>query len=337
MNNPKLVVPILALLGLASQSCGSLPGFGKKDVAAEIGAKKITVEEIDAQIKPELTRIEGERYEARKKQLDQMIDEALIEQKAKSLGISKDDLIKREVTDKAKLPTDDDIKATYEKFKGQLGAFETVAPRIKDMLGTQAITARRAEFVNELRKDAKVSVKLAPPRLAVDTAEGHAEGPADAPIKFVEFSDYQCPFCSRSQAAVQQVLDKYNGKILHIFMDFPLSQIHPLAMPAAVASRCAEEQGKYAEYHKLIFEKQRELSADSLKKWAADLSLDQAKFDSCLASKKFDAAISRSLKAGQAVGISGTPGFFVNGIAIKGAQPFEAFQRLIDDELARGK
>ncbi|MGH7899092.1 MAG: thioredoxin domain-containing protein [Candidatus Binatia bacterium] len=337
MRSPRFAVPVLTFFCLALAGCGSLPGFGKKDVAAEIGSKKITVEEIDAQIKSELTRIEGERYEARKKQLDQMIDDALIEQQAKSLGISKDDLLKREVTDKAKLPSDEDIKATYEKFKGQLGAFDAVAPRIKDMLGMQATNARRAEFASELRKEAKVSVKLSPPRHVIDTAGGHFSGPADAPIKFIEFSDYQCPFCARSQATVGQVLDKYDGKVLHIFMDFPLSQIHPMAQPASVAARCAEEQGKFAEYHKLLFEHQRELSQDNFKKWAGELSLDRAKFDACMASKKFDETISRQLKAGQAAGINGTPGFFVNGIAIKGAQPLEAFQRVIDDELARGK
>jgi len=108
-------------------------------------------------------------------------------------------------------------------------------------------------------------------------------------------------------------------------------------MQAAVASHCAEEQGKYEDYHKLLFAHQRELSADNFKKWAGELKMDQTKFDGCLTSKKYDATIQKSLEAGQKVGISGTPGFFVNGIPIKGAQPFEVFQRTIDDELARGK
>ena len=337
MKKSTLVIPFLALAGLVAQSCSSFPGLPRKNVAAQVGSKTITVEEIDTAIQPELTRIEGERYEARKSKLDQLIEDALVADKAKALGVSKEELIKQEVTDKAKAPTDDDVKATYEKFKGQLGAFDAVAPRIKDMLTAQAATARRSEFVGELRKQAQVSVKLQPPRMHVDVAGGHANGPEGAPITFIEFSDYQCPFCGRSQATVDQVLDKYKGKIRHVFMDFPLTSIHPNAMPAAVASRCAEEQGKYEEYHKLLFEHQRELSADNFKKWAGDLSLDQAKFDACLGSKKFDAAINQSVQIGQKIGLTGTPGFFINGIAIKGAQPFDVFQRTIDDELARAK
>jgi protein-disulfide isomerase len=330
----------LACAALAAHGCARLPGMSKKsDVAAQVGSKKITVSDIDETIKPELAKIEAERYEARKAKLDQLIDDTLLSEKAKSLGVTKEDLVQREITEKAKLPTDADVKATFDRFKGQTGgaALEALAPRIKDMLTTQATTVRRAEYVAELRRDAKVTINLSPPRFQVDTSTGHAEGATPAPIVFVEFSDYQCPFCGRSQDTVKKVLDKYEGKILHVFMDFPLIAIHPMAMSAAVASHCAEEQGKYDEYHKVLFEKQKELSNDNLKKWAGDLGLDQAKFDTCLTSGKYDSMIKKSLEAGQKVGITGTPGFFVNGIAIKGAQPFDTFQKAIDEELARAK
>jgi predicted DsbA family dithiol-disulfide isomerase len=340
MKNLFVGLLLLAAAGMVAQSCSSFPGLSKKsDVAAQVGPKKITVREIDEAIRPELAKIESERYEARKAKLDQMIDDALIADKAKSLGITKEELIKQEVTEKAKVPTDADVKATFDKFKGQTGgaAFEALAPRIKDMLTTQATNARRAEYLGELKKEAKVTINITPPRFEVDTSAGHAEGPKNAPIVFVEFSDYQCPFCGRSQDAVGKVLEKYDGKVHHVFMDFPLTSIHPFAMPAAVASHCAEEQGKYDEYHKQLFEHQRELSADNLKKWAADLKLDSEKFDACLASNKYEATIKKSVEAGQKLGISGTPGFFVNGIPIKGAQPFEVFQKTIDEELARAK
>jgi len=340
MKNRFVVIAVVAVCALGGNGCARIPGFARKsDVAAQVGSKKITISEIDEAIKPELVKIESERYEARKAKLEQMIDEALLTEKAKSLGITKDELVKREVTDKAKTPTDADVKATFDRFKGQAGgqALDSLAPRIKEMLTTQAAAMRRAEFMGELRKEAKITINISPPRFHVDTAIGHAEGATPAPIVFVEFSDYQCPFCGRSQDTVKKVLDKYEGKILHVFMDFPLTAIHPMAMSAAVASHCAEEQGKYDEYHKALFEKQKELSNDNLKKWAGDLGLDQAKFDACLTSGKYEADIKRSVEAGQKVGITGTPGFFVNGIAIKGAQPFEVFQKTIDEELARAK
>jgi protein-disulfide isomerase len=333
-----MYLPLLAALAvLLLDACGTRLPFMKKksDVAARVGDHKITVAEIDAKIQPELKRIDGEVYEARRSKLDQLIEEALIEDKAKSLGIEADELVKREVDDKAKEPTDEEVKATYEKFKGQLGKFEDVAPRIKELLGNQGKQARRSEFIAGLRKESKVKIALEPPRAKIDISTGIADGPKDAPIVLIEFSDYQCPFCGRSQAAVQQVLEKYDGKVLHVFMDFPLAQIHPNAQPAAVAARCAGEEGKYWDYHKVLFERQKELSAENFKKWAADLGLDKDKFDQCLDSKKHDAVIQESVKAGAAVGVTGTPGFFVNGISIKGAQPFEVFQTTIETELAR--
>jgi protein-disulfide isomerase len=331
---------LLAAASLVWESCAPSPGIDKNsDVAAEVGTKTITIHELDESIKAQLAKIEGQRYEARKAKLDQMIEDALLTDKAKSLGIPKDDLIKREITDKAKLPTDEDVKATFDKLKGQTGGatLETFGPRIKDMLATQAINTRRADYVRELRQQAKVTINISPPRFDIDTSNGHADGPANAPITFVEFSDYQCPFCGRSQDTVKKVLEKYDGKVHHVFMDFPLTSIHPFAMQAAVASHCADEQGKYEAYHNLLFEHQREFSADNFKKWASDLQLDPAKFDACLLSNKYDATIQKSLDVGQKAGISGTPGFFVNGIAIHGAQPFEVFQKTIDEELARAR
>lgn len=329
-----LVVVALAAAALAS-ACGM---SRKHDVAAKVGSRTISVTEIDDTIRPELARIESDRYEARKAKLDQLIEDTLLADKAKALGVTKDDLVKNEITDKTPVPTDDDVKATFAKLKAPSGAtLEQLTPRIREVLSAQAAAKRRAEYLNELRKEAKVTVKLDPPRFKVDTSTGHFDGPKDAPIQLVEFSDYQCPFCGRSQDTVAKVLAKYSGKVQHVFMDFPLTALHPSAMSAAVASRCAEEQSKFAEFHDKLFDHQRELNRDNFKKWAGELGMDGAAFEQCLDSKKFDERIQQSLRAGQAVGISGTPGFFVNGIAIKGAQPFDVFERTIDDELARAK
>jgi protein-disulfide isomerase len=326
-----------AAVAALSLACACSVGQ-KPDVAAKVGSRTISVAEIDASIRPELARIEGERYDARKQKLDQMIEELLLEEKAKSLGITKDELVKREITDKVKQPTDDDVKAMFAKLKAPSSTtLEQLSPRIREVLTTQATTARRNEFLAEIRKDASVRVALDPPRFRIDTAAGHPDGPKDAPIELIEFSDYQCPFCGRSQETVGKVLSTYQGKIHHVFMDFPLSAIHPFAKPAAVASHCAEEQNKFQKYHDTLFARQKELSNDNFKKWAGELGLDTAPFEQCLGSQKFDDRIQRSLAAGEVVGITGTPGFFVNGIAIKGAQPFEVFQRTIDDELARAK
>ena len=337
MRTPTILWPALVCAGLIVATCSRpLSAPRKADVVAEVGGRDIRLDEIDAAIQPELARIDTERYEARKTKLDEIVDESLLAAKAKGMGISPDELVRREITDRTPPPTDADVKATFEKFKGQTKAsFDSLAPRIRSMLTSQATAVRRSEYLTELRRDAKVKVRLDPPRFAVDTAGGHVDGPADARITLVEFSDYQCPFCGRSQDIVAKVLDTYKGTIRHVFMDFPLTSIHPFAKLAAVASHCADEQAKYREYHRILFDRQRDFSTENFKKWATELGLDAARFDACLASDKFDAVIDQSLHAGQKVGVSGTPGFFVNGIPIHGAQPFTVFKKTIEEELAR--
>ena len=118
-----------------------------------------------------------------------------------------------------------------------------------------------------------------------------------------------------------------------VYKDFPLA-IHANAQKAAEASRCAAEQGKYWEYHDHMFTNQSTLAPDNLKKFAADLQLDTAQFDSCLDSSKYTQAVAKDVAEGNRVGVTGTPAFFVNGRFLSGAQPFTAFQEAIDDALA---
>jgi protein-disulfide isomerase len=118
-----------------------------------------------------------------------------------------------------------------------------------------------------------------------------------------------------------------------VYKDFPLP-IHQNAQKAAEASRCAAEQGKYWEYHDLLFTNNTTLAPDNLKKFAADLQLNTAQFDPCLESGKYAQAVAKDLEEGTRVGVSGTPAFFVNGRFLSGAQPFSAFQEVIEEALA---
>ncbi|MAG18296.1 MAG: hypothetical protein CL944_02380 [Candidatus Diapherotrites archaeon] len=162
------------------------------------------------------------------------------------------------------------------------------------------------------------------------------EGNADAPITIVEFSDFECPFCGRFYTdTLGQLREKYveTGKVKIIFRDFPLS-FHPEATPAAEASECAADQGKFWEFHDLIFENQTTMSAASYKQWAADLGLDTEQFNSCVDDGTHAAEVRADFAAGQAAGVSGTPTFFINGQKVVGAQPFSVFEQIIEAELA---
>jgi protein-disulfide isomerase len=160
-------------------------------------------------------------------------------------------------------------------------------------------------------------------------------GNVSAPITIVEYSDFQCPFCKRVQPTLDQLLKDYNGKIKLYYKHFPLNQIHPYAQKAAEASECAADQGKFWEYHDKLFENQNALDIQSLKKYAAELGLDTNKFNSCLDNGDKASQVNTELQEGISNGVSGTPTFFINGIELVGAQPYDAFKQIIDSELRK--
>jgi protein-disulfide isomerase len=161
------------------------------------------------------------------------------------------------------------------------------------------------------------------------------KGSPDAPVTIVEFSDFQCPYCARFyKNTLPQIEEKYikTGKVKLIYKDFPLS-FHQYAQKAAEAAECADEQGKFWEYHDKLFENQSQLDVASLKRYAAELGLDTQAFNECLDSGKMAAEVQQDFNEGKAKGVSGTPTFFINGQKLVGAQPFEAFERIIEEKL----
>jgi protein-disulfide isomerase len=161
-------------------------------------------------------------------------------------------------------------------------------------------------------------------------------GDEDAPLTIIEFSDFQCPFCKRARDdAIRQIEEEYvkTGKVKLVYRDFPLTSIHPLAQKAAEASECADDQGKFWEYHDLIFENQQSLSNSNLKVWAEQLGLDTKEFNSCLDSGKHADEVRADTSAATGAGGRGTPFFIVGNQPLSGAQPFSAFQAAIEAQL----
>ncbi len=170
-----------------------------------------------------------------------------------------------------------------------------------------------------------------------DVALGHApvKGAPNAPVTIVMFSDFQCPFCSRVEPTVKQIEDAYAGKVKVVWKNNPLP-FHPNAMPAAKAAMAAYKQGKFWEMHDLLFANQRELSPASYEKWAQQIGLNMDKFKADMASSDVEAEIKADVAQAQQVGANGTPNFFIDGVNVVGAQPFDSFKKVIDDELAKG-
>lgn len=159
-------------------------------------------------------------------------------------------------------------------------------------------------------------------------------GPADAPITIVEFSDFQCPFCRRfHEETYQDLLNAYPGQIRFVYRNLPLESIHPEAMPSAIASLCANDQNAYWDYHNKLFSSEN-LGREVYIQYATDLNLNVDEFTACLDSDKHDEFIAQDMDFAINLGIQSTPTFFVNGLAIVGAQPLSSFQQIIDLELA---
>jgi len=308
---------------------------GSDPVLAEIGKHKITQQEVDAKIKMQL-------YDARKNALDEMVDDYLLRQAAKREKLSVADYVKREVNDKATADINDaTAKKFYDENKDKIPALKSAGSydKIKDRL-IAALRQRDAQQLHEqlmarLRKEADAKILLVPPRVSVDLSAGHPTlGPDDAQVKVIEFGDFQCPFCKRSEDAVKSIRQKYGNRVQLVYMDFPLS-FHPNAMPAANAARCAQAQGKFWQYHDALFADQSKLAPKDLKATAKSLGLDTAKFDACFDKDQYSQSIQQDLEEGHKLNVSGTPTFFIDGRELVGAQPTESFVSIIDQELAK--
>jgi protein-disulfide isomerase len=172
-------------------------------------------------------------------------------------------------------------------------------------------------------------------KVAAVTKDDHIRGNANAKITLLEYSDFQCPFCQRHAPTMDQLLAQYKDQVRLVYRHFPLTSIHPQAQGAAEASECAAEQGKFWEYHDKLFANQSALDVASLKKYAGELGLKQAQFDSCVDSKKYAEKVNKQAAEAQASGITGTPGTFVNDQLVKGAYPAATFTQMIDAIIAK--
>lgn len=172
-------------------------------------------------------------------------------------------------------------------------------------------------------------------RYDVPTEGSPSVGPEDAPIVIVEFSDLQCPFCKRfHDETFNQLLAAYPNQIRFVYRHLPLTSIHPEAFPAAEASMCANDQNTFWQYSDKIFKNQGNLGRELYLQIASDLKLDSAAFEDCLNTQKYKDVVQEDMDFALGLGVQSTPTFFINGLALVGAQPLDAFKQIIDKELA---
>jgi protein-disulfide isomerase len=328
-----LVAALGVLPACAQQKAAA--GSGSGQVLAVVDGKPITEADIRAKNAEQFKALDREYqqnvHQLLENSLDQAVQDRLLEAEAAARKTTKDQLL-AEI--KPATVTDADVDAFYEQNKAQIPRpKDQVAAQIKTYLEQQGQQKARNEYFKTLQAKYKVDYKLEPIRVDV-AATGPAKGPANAPVTIVEFSDFQCPFCSRLTPTLKQVEEKYGDKVRVVFRQFPLP-FHQNAQKAAEASLCALDQGKFWELHDAMFGNQAELSVDQLKAKAASLGLNADKFNKCLDSGEKAAAIQADVKAGSAAGVNGTPAMFINGRFLNGAVPIDQITTVIDDELRR--
>jgi len=303
--------------------------------AAAVGDAVITDDDLNRAIGNRLLKIRTEEYNIRRNVLETLIEERLLAAEAARRHITLDELVKSEVEARVAAPDLSEIEPFYEASKQRFGSLtpEEAMEQIAQNMRAQSIAKRRTEFVASLRSAAAVKVLLEPPRAAVQ-ATGPSRGSADAAVTIVEFSDFECPFCSRAVATIKKVEETYGDKVRIFYRDFPLES-HRGAVHAAEAAHCAGEQEQFWPMHDKLYSKQGGVSDADIRKYAGDLGLDAEQFNTCLQSGKFTATWKASQAEGTRVGVVSTPTFFVNGRMVPGAAPFEHFARIIDEELAR--
>ncbi|MBN2142552.1 thioredoxin domain-containing protein, partial [Candidatus Woesearchaeota archaeon] len=163
-----------------------------------------------------------------------------------------------------------------------------------------------------------------------DAIRGNATYPQ---LVVVVYSEFECPFCKRGEDTMMELFNKYNDNMVFVFKHFPLTSIHPHAFNASVAVECAGEQGKFWEYHDTLFSHNTMLSPAELKAYAKELGLDEEQFNHCLDTGKYAFKVLSDVNEGRELGVSSTPTFFINGIAILGAQPASEFEKVISKEI----
>lgn len=314
-------------------------------VVASWDGGEIRYGELEEQIKNQLIQMEVEyltnRHNTEMGALEQILVERLLEAEVAARGLeSTEALLKLEVEDKVTPSTEEEIQEFYAAVQRQLrGApLEQVRPQVEAELMRRKQAELFQAFVAELKSQRNTTTTIPYPdlpRIEIGVDDDPMLGAPDAPVTIVQFAEFQCPYCGKAGEAVDRVLEEYEGKVRMVYRDFPLS-FHPRAVPAAVAANCAGEQDKYWEMHALLMGNQRALEEADLVAHAQTLSLDMDRWNTCRQDPAQEQEVMADMEAGAAVGVTGTPAFFINGIMLSGALPFEQFKEIIDRELDRG-
>ena len=296
------------------------PSLNATSVVVTIAGQPITAAPMLERLKPIIYNMKIEAYDLTKQRVDQLVDDMLLLEEAKRRQIGPEEIVRAEISDKVKNPTEEEVAKFYSENKARIsGDLNTVRNQLVAYLQNESRQRLEKDLSARLRKGADIRWLLTEPvqpvqNISVD--DDPSRGDANAPVTIVEFTDFQCPACGAMHPVLEEVLKSYGNKVRFVVRDFPLN-MHENARKAAEAANAANAQGKFFEYISVLFKNQKALDVPSLKKYASELGLDRAKFDAALDRGMYTAEVAKDVSDGELYGVGSTPTIFINGVQLR--------------------
>ena len=296
------------------------PNLNPAAVVATIAGQPVKAETLLERLKPIIYRMKLEAYEVTKQRAEQMVDDTLLLEEARRRQVGPEQIIRTEVSDKVRDPTEEEVAKFYSDNKARIsGDLNSVRNQVALYLQNESRQRLEKDLSARLRKSANIQWLITeppPPIQNVSVDDDPARGDVNAPVTVVEFTDFQCPACAAMHPILDEVLKSYGNKVRFVVRDFPLNQ-HEYARKAAEAANAANAQGKFFEYVTLLFKNQKALDVPSLKKYASEVGLDRARFDAALDRSVYAAEVQKDVTDGEMYGVGSTPTIFINGVQLR--------------------
>lgn len=308
-------------------------------IAASIGTEQISEKDLNVGIEGDIYDAEMKVYEIKFGKLQALLLEKFMNQDPNKKGLSNDDFLNKYIAKNVKVTEPEIEKFIKERQIPKEQLNPEIRDRIKQFLEVEAKKLAVDKWIADKTKKMPVEVYLQKPTrpvFDVNIKDAPFKGGSDAKVTVIEYSDFQCPYCSKAAATIAEIEKKYGKKVKVAFKNYPLP-FHSQARIAAEAALCANEQGAklFWKMHDSMFADQTKLDKENLIATAKKIGAKESDFKACLEVGKYKAVIDTDMAEGQKIGIKSTPTFFINGKLLNGAQPIEVFSEVIDEELAK--
>jgi protein-disulfide isomerase len=308
----------------------------RDETIAVVNGRKIGKSEIDAPLASQIQSLEQKVYELRRKSLEMHINRLLFEDEARRRGISVEEL--RRIIVAGVRVEEKEVEDAYNNTVNRYGPAPVSELEARERVRATLESQKRAEALNKTINDLKAASKIElylkePATLKTEiSGSGPSLGAEGAPVTVAMFTDFQCPYCKKVNDTLKQVVQSYENNVRILYKSLPLPN-HPQAFKAAQAAHCADAQGKFWQYHDLLFEHSNDLSDKALKEYAAEVNLKLKDFNACFDSEASRATVMKDVQEARRAGVFSTPTFIINGRMLRGARNLEDFKVVIDQAL----